>query len=98
MDAKEKHREYMRNYRREHRDEINANARLRYRRDPERYRNYWRKTYEQAKDTPEYKLKNRTYQKAWREKNREKYNTYQREYYRRKALKKGGTKCVSKKI
>ena len=84
--TKDERREYMRNYRAENREQINANKRYWLKRNPEKVKAQAKKAYEKHKNEPEYKARQAKVQKRWRENNREKWNAYYREYYKRKKL------------
>ena len=84
--TKDERREYMRNYRAENRDQINANKNYWRKRNPEKVKAHAKKAYEKHKDDPEYKaMKNQNF-KRWRNNHRAEYNAYQRAYYQRKKL------------
>ena len=83
--TKEERAEYQRRYVAEHREEINANTRYRYQKNPEvrdRQRKRMKDYYEKHKNGPEYKARVLENMKRYREKNRERINAYQRERYR----------------
>ena len=88
--TQDERREYMRNYRAENRDQINANKRYWYMRNPEKAKAQAKKdnakAYAKHKNDPEYKAKRNEYAKRWRENSRDKYNAYYRKYYRQKKL------------
>lgn len=100
MWTKEERAEYMKKYREEHRDQLNANKRYWYKQNRERlvkkqreaytgekrekHLVYIRAYYEKHKDDPEYKARNRENQRRWQEKNSERLNAYKREQYRAK--------------
>lgn len=73
--SKEQRREYMRKWRAENKEHINAY-----------HREYYQKNVLNWKYYPIDKDKSRENTKRWREKNRDRYNTYQREYRKKKAL------------
>ncbi len=88
--TKEERKVYMKKYRQEHREQINANRRYWAAQNIERYREYNRRNahayYEKHKDDPEFKAKLKEASKKWVEKNRERNRAYQRERYRQKAI------------
>ena len=88
--TKEERKEYMKKYRQEHREQINANRRYWAAQNLERYREYNRRNskayYERHKDDPEFKAKCKESSKRWVENNRDRWNAYQTERYKRKAI------------
>ena len=88
--TKEELAEYHKKYREEHREQINANKRYWYKRNPEKAKAQAKrdnaKAYAKHKNDPERMAKRRESTKRWREKNRDKWNAYCREYYNRKKL------------
>ena len=84
--TKDERREYMRNYRAENRDRINANKRYWLKRNPEKVKAQAKKDYQKHKDDAEYKAKQYKAWKRWHESHKEQFNAYQREYYQRKKL------------
>jgi hypothetical protein len=88
--TKEELAEYQKKYREEHREQINANKRYWYKRNPEKAKEQAKKdnakAYAKHKNDPEYKAKRNEYAKRWRDNNRDKYNAYYRKYYRQKKL------------
>ena len=95
--TKEERVAYMKAYRKEHREEIREyNRRYRikhfwdrkyYPVDPEIQRQRFKAYYKKHKHEEAFKQRNKENQAQWRERNREKFNAYHREYYRkRKAL------------
>lgn len=85
MRTKEEIAEYQRKYVAEHREEINANARYRYKKNPEvmdKQHKRMKAYYEKHKNDPEYKARVLENVKRYREKNRERIKAYQRERYR----------------
>lgn len=82
--TKEERAEYQKRYVAEHREEINANARYRYKKNPEvmdKQHKRMKAYYEKHKNDPEYKAKQKERYKRWHEKNREQINAKKREYY-----------------
>lgn len=90
--TKEERAEYMKKYRQEHREELNASRRYWYRLNLERERARSRANgkifYERHKDDAEFKRKKNEVSKKWEANNRERRNALQRKYY---AKKKGAT-------
>jgi hypothetical protein len=88
--TKEERREYMRNYRAENREQINANKRYWLKRNPEKVKAQAKKdnakAYEKCKNDPERMAKRREATKRWQENNRDKWNAYCRERYHKKKL------------
>lgn len=88
--TKEYRAEYMKNYRAENRDQINANKRYWLKHNPEKVKAQAKKDnkkfYEKHKNDPKYKARNAESTKRWRENNRDKWNAYCRERYHRKKL------------
>jgi hypothetical protein len=86
--TKEKRAEYMKKYRQEHREELNASNRYRYRLNLERERAKSRANgkifYDRHKDDVEFKRKKNEVTKKWLANNRERRNAIQRAYYARK--------------
>ena len=88
----------MRRYREEHREEIRAyhhewylksvlNGTFKYSTPtPEKQRENSKRYYDKHKHEEAFKQMHRDANRAWREKNREKWNAYYREYRKRKAL------------
>lgn len=87
--TKEEHSEYMRRYRIENRDQINAYRREHYKKNKEKILERQKKfeiTHPTYRKTPEYKAKNAACHKKWVQENREHLRVYQREWYRKKKL------------
>jgi hypothetical protein len=76
--AKEKRREYFKQYRETHRDKI--------REYNKRYMEKRRYYHEVIKNNPEEMAKRAEYSAKWQRENRDKWNAYRREYYRRKKM------------
>lgn len=86
--TKEERAEYMKRYRQEHREELNASKRYWYRLNLERERERSRANakifYETHKDNTEFKQKRCENVKNWIANNRERHNANQRKCYARK--------------
>ena len=97
--TKEERREYQRKWRAEHKEHIKAYRREYYikhfwdRKDypvnPEVNRKAAKSYYERHKNDEDFKARIKAAQKRWREKNRDKWNAYYREYRNRKKLEGG---------
>ena len=74
---------YMKKYRQEHKEQIKANQEYYRAQNPDLVNAYSRKYHNTHKDDPEYKRKKKENFYKWLEKNRDKYNAYQRERARR---------------
>lgn len=70
MTTKEKSQEYLKQWRKEHKDQLNQYA-----------INYY---HEHVKNNPEAKAKRAAYHAKWQKENKDKFNAYHREYRRRK--------------
>lgn len=82
--TKEEKDEYHRKYVAEHREEINANTRYRYQKNPEvrdRQRKRMKDYYEKHKNDPEYRARALECSKRYQKKNRERINAKNREWY-----------------
>lgn len=99
--TKEYKAEYAKKYNEEHQEQIKANRRYWYEHNrervkrvnkayrdshPDKVRECIKKYYEAHKNDPDFKEKQKQYNKKWLDNNREKYNAYQREYRKRKAF------------
>jgi hypothetical protein len=96
--TKEYRAEYMKKYREEHREQLKANRRYYYQRNKknilqpnpkaaEENNVRVKRHYHSHKHDPEFKKKRNERVKRWIDNNRDRWNAYQREYYRkRKAL------------
>jgi hypothetical protein len=86
--TKEERAEYMKRYRQENRERINASKRYWLRLNRERERARSRKDsknyYDRHKDEADFKQKKCAAVKNWVANNRERWNAYQREYKKRK--------------
>lgn len=86
--TKEQRAEYMKRYRQENRERINANQRYWYRihleQERERSRADSKTYYDKHKDEDTFKQRRYAAVKKWIANNREKYNDYQREYQKRR--------------
>lgn len=87
--TKQERAEYMREYRQKNREQINSNARYYYKQNKERLaeknRENAKRYYDSHKGDPEFIKKQREAHKRYVEKNREKWNAYNRELYHRRA-------------
>lgn len=86
----EEKKAYAKAYREEHREQIVANQRYWRKHNPEKVKAQAKKdnakAYEKHKNDPEYKAKRNDAVKRWQKNNRDKWNAYCREYYKRKKL------------
>lgn len=86
--SKEERAAYMKRYREEHKEEIRANQEYYRKQNKERYiessRVYTRKYHNAHKNDPEYRRKRCECTKRWIEKNRDRWNAYQRERYHKR--------------
>ena len=83
--TKEERAAYMKKYREEHREELNANRRYNRQRHPERAKAVSKAYYERHKNDPEYKKRAKENTKRWIANNRDYWNAYCKDYRLRKA-------------
>lgn len=83
MWTKEQRAAYMKKYRAEHREQIRATRRY--------YYHHVQKLQPCTELTLQQKARQKEYHRAWRENNRERWNSYQREYRKRRIAEGSGS-------